>query len=65
MVKRNIIEQTDAPVEQALNMVLVEKRNGKLKIGIGPQDVNSDILHENYTNPSFESIAASERNMHI
>ena len=58
MVERDIIEPVDGPVERASNMVIVEKKNGQLRICIDPQDVNSDILQENYTIPSFESISA-------
>ena len=50
MVKRNI-EQIYGPVERVSNMVIVEKKIGKLRICIDPQDVNSYILQENYTIP--------------
>lgn len=56
MVEKGIIEQVDGPIERASNLVIVEKKSGQLRLCIDPQDLNADILLENYTIPSFESI---------
>lgn len=58
MVNRKIIEKVDGPVERASNLVIVEKKSGALRLCIDPQDLNEDMLNENYMIPSFETLAA-------
>lgn len=57
MTEIEVIERVDEPVERASNLVIVEKKSGQLRLCIDPQDLNTDILSENHTIPTFESIA--------
>ncbi|XP_036322132.1 uncharacterized protein K02A2.6-like [Rhagoletis pomonella] len=65
MVEKKIIERVDGPIERASNLVIVEKKSGKLRLCIDPQDLNADILSENHTIPSFESISVRIANSKI
>lgn len=58
MMDRKIIEKVEGPVERASNLVIVEKKSGALRLCIDPQDLNDDILNENYMIPSFDTLAA-------
>lgn len=58
MVERGIIEKVDGPVERASNLVIVEKKNNALRLCIDPQDLNNDILNENYQIPAFDTLMA-------
>lgn len=58
MVEREIIEKVDGPVLRASNLVVVEKKTNALRLCIDPQDLNDDLLNENYMIPSFETLAA-------
>ena len=58
MEKNDIIDQVDEPSDWVHSMVIVEKRDGKLRICLDPHDLNKAIRREHYPMQSAESITA-------
>lgn len=57
MVKRGVISKNDGPTDFVSNLVVVEKKNGKLRLCIDPKDLNNAIKRENFPIPSFDEIS--------
>ena len=49
---QNIIDDVDKPTEWVSNLVIVEKKNGTLRICLDPKPLNEAIKHERYTIPT-------------
>ena len=58
MEKNDIIDQVDEPSDWVNSMVIVKKRDGKLRICLDPHDLNKAIKREHYPMQSAESIMA-------
>ena len=58
MEKNDIIDQVDEPSDWVNSVVIVEKRDGKLRICLDPHDLNKAIKREHYPMQSAESIMA-------
>ena len=58
MKKNDIIDQVDEPTDWVNSMVIVEKRDGKLRICLDPHDLNKAIKREHYPMQSAELIMA-------
>ena len=58
MEKNDIIDQVDEPSDWVHSMVIVEKRDGKLRICLDPHDLKKAIRREHYPMKSAESIMA-------
>ena len=58
MKKNDIIDQVDEPTDWVNSIVIVEKRDGKLRICLDPHDLNKAIKREHYPMQSAESIMA-------
>ena len=58
MEAMNVITKVDEPTEWVSSLVIVEKKNGKLRICLDPRDLNRAIMREHYKLPSREEIAS-------
>ena len=58
MGKNYIIDHVDESTDWVNSMVIVEKRDGKLRICLDPHDLNKAIKKEHYSMQSAESIMA-------
>ena len=54
----NVIAKVDEPTEWVSSLVIVEKKNGNLRICLDPRDLNKAIMREHYKLPSREEIAS-------
>ena len=54
MVKQDIIAPIETPTDWVSSLVVVEKKNGKLRICIDPKDLNRSIKRSHYPMPTFE-----------
>ena len=55
--KREIIILVTTPTPWISSMVVVPKKNGKLRICLGPMDLNCALQRENYPMPTIEEVA--------
>ena len=58
MEAMNVITKVDEPTEWVSSLVIVEKKNGNLRICLDPRDLNKAIMREHYKLPSREEIAS-------
>ncbi len=54
----SIIEKVCKPTEWVNSMVVVEKKDGSLRLWLDPRDLNEAIIRPNYPVPTFDDIAA-------
>ena len=57
----DVIQKVDRPTKWVNSLVIVEKRNGSLRLCLDPRDLNRAIRQEHYRIPTAEDIA-SRRN---
>ena len=57
MVRDDIIEAVEKPTEWISSMVVITKKDSKLRICLDPKDLNRAIRRENYQLPTIEDIA--------
>ena len=57
MVRDDIIEAVEKPTEWISSMVVITKKDNKLRICLDPKDLNHAIRRENYQLPTIEDIA--------
>ena len=53
-----IIGKTDKPMDWVNSLVIVEKKDGSLRLCLDPKDLNSVIRHGNFQVPSFEDVVS-------
>lgn len=53
-----IIGKTDKPMDWVNSLVIVEKKDGSLRLCLDPKDLNSVIRQENFQIPSFEDVVS-------
>ena len=53
-----IIGKTDKPMDWVNSLVIVEKKDGSLRLCLDPKDLNSVIRHGNFQFPSFEDVVS-------
>ena len=58
MVKQGVLEKVDGPSEWDNSMVVVQKKDGSLRICIDPKDLNKVLKREHYQLPTIEEITA-------
>ncbi len=58
MVKQGVLEKVDGPSDWVNSMVVVQKKDGSLRIYIDPKDLNKALKREHYQLPTIEEIAA-------
>ena len=56
--KREIIARVTTPTPWISSMVVVPKKNGKLRICLDPMDLNRALHRENYPLPTIEEVAS-------
>ena len=56
--KREIIARVTTPTPWIISMVVVPKKNGKLRICSDPMDLNRALHRENYPLPTIEEVAS-------
>ena len=56
--KREIIARVTTPISWISSMVVVPKKNGKLRICLDPMDLNRALHRENYPLPTIEEVAS-------
>ena len=57
MVKSNVIAPVSEPTEWVSSMVVVEKKNNKIRICLDPRDLNRAIMRCHYPLPTIEQVA--------
>lgn len=58
MVIANIITPVSEPTKWVSSMVVVEKKNNKIRICLDPRDLNKVIMRSHYPLPTIEQVAA-------
>ena len=53
-----VIKKIDQPTDWVSNLVIVEKKNGSLRLCLDPKDLNKAIKHEHYKIPTMQEIAS-------
>ena len=56
MVKQEIIAPVDRPTDWVSSLVVVQKKNKKLRLCIDPKDLNKNIKRAHYPLPTFDQI---------
>ncbi|XP_057709985.1 uncharacterized protein K02A2.6-like [Corythoichthys intestinalis] len=62
MESLNVIKEIDEPTEWVSSLVVVDKKNGKLRICLDPRDLNRAIKREHFKLPTREDIMAQFAN---
>ena len=58
MERMNVITPVDEPTDWVSSLVVVKKKNGKLRVCLDPRDLNRAIKREHYQLPSRDEITA-------
>ena len=58
MVKQGVLEKVDGPSDWVNSMVVVQKKDGGLRICIDPKDLNNALKREYYQLPTIEETTA-------
>ena len=58
MVKQGVLQKADGPFDWVNSMVVVQKKDGSLRICIDPKDLNRALKREHYQLPTIEEITA-------
>ena len=65
LVEKKIIEKVTEPTDWVSSLVVVEKKNGKLRLCIDPKDLNKNLKRSHYPLPTFEEIVPELHNAKI
>lgn len=57
--RQGVISKVDEPVDWVSNLVIVEKKDGSLRICLDPPNLNEAIRREDYKPPTFEKISST------
>jgi len=57
-VHTGVLKKVDQPTDWVSNLVVVEKKDGSLRLCLDPKDLNKAIKREHYKIPTMEEIAA-------
>ena len=57
-VKLGVLKKVDQPTDWVSNLVIVEKKNGSLRLCLDPKDLNKAIKREHYRIPTIQEIAS-------
>jgi hypothetical protein len=58
MVKQGVLQKADGPFDWVNSMVVVQKKDGSLRICIDPKDLNQALKRDHYQLPTIEEITA-------
>ena len=56
MEENGVIAKVKEPTDWVSSLVVVEKKNGKLRICIDPKNLNDNLKRAHYPLPTFEEI---------
>ena len=65
MVKEKIIEPVSIPTDWVSSMVVIEKKNGKLRICLDPKELNQAVKRPHYRLPTLEDITSELANVQV
>ena len=65
MVKNEVISPVKEPTDWVSSLVVVEKKNKKLRICIDPRDLNKHIKRSHYPLPTFDHIVPDLQNAKV
>ena len=65
MVATNIIAPVSEPTRWVSSMVVVEKKNNKIRICLDPRDLNRAIMRSHYPLPTIEQVASRLNNAKV
>ena len=57
-VKSGVLVKVDQPTDWVSNLVVIEKKDGTLRMCLDPKDLNKAIKREHYTIPTMQDIAS-------
>ena len=57
-MKSGVLVKVDQPTDWVSNLVIVEKKNGSLRLCLDPRDLNKGIKREHYKIPTMQEIAS-------
>ena len=57
-VRLGVLKKVDQPTDWVSNLVIVEKKDGSLRLCLDPKDLNKAIKREHYKIPTMEEIAS-------
>ena len=57
-VKSGVLVKVDQPTDWVNNLVIVEKKNGSLRLCLDPRDLNKAVKREHYKIPTMQEIAS-------
>ena len=57
-MKTGVVVKVDQPTNWVKNLVIVEKKNGSLRLCLDPRDLNKAIKHEHYKIPTMQEVAS-------
>jgi len=58
MTEQSIIDPISEPTDWVSSMVVVEKKDGSLRICMDPKDLNSAIKRSHYPSPTLDEITS-------
>lgn len=65
LVKHKIIDKVDHPKSFVSNLVIVEKKDGSLRICLDPKDLNKVLIREHHLIPTIEEIVPKLSNKRL
>lgn len=65
LTKSGVISKVDRPTDWVSSLVLVEKKDGSLRLCLDPKDLNRAIKREYYTAPTAEAISSKLSGMKV
>ena len=57
-MKSGVLVKVDKPTDWVNNLVIVQKKNGSLRLSLDPRDLNKAIKREHYKIPTMQEIAS-------
>ena len=57
MVRQEIIAPVTEPTKWVSSMVVVQKKNGKVRVCLDPRNLNQAIMRSHYPLPTIEEVA--------
>ena len=64
-VKTGVLRKVDQPTSWVNNLVIVEKRNGSLRLCLDPKDLNKAVMREHYRIPTIKEISSQLANKRV
>ena len=65
LVKRSVLIPVETPTKWVSQMAVVRKTNGKLRLCIDPQPLNTALMREHYRLPTFDDVLPKLHNAQV